>query len=184
MKKFDRIVKEMFEFQKTPLLHYVIARDWKSVKRKLRRNFYLYIRNPVRNFYWAIRHRTINRYHVVKPPLKPVYYDTDHLIEASVFYLFRRFIEIERGGLSAVEKSIEYNRTEFQSTSPDMDDWQRCSHLEQSKELEDMRQIYVYLTQERDKIEEQDPYGLKGIAHDRDTEMLCRIIKLRCAMWT
>ncbi len=137
--------------------------------------------------YWGFKHRFIKRhqYNVVRPPVPPGYYDTDYMLLEAVFHLFKQHVDREREGLAGLEGSIKYWREVYDKGPQHEDDYEYKYSLQEAQRYENMRQIYVYWTQDRAKlVEEWGEIDIENRLYNKDNEMLKRIIDLREGLWT
>lgn len=164
---FEKFKKELDVFDKTSFLTYVFRGDWRNVKRKIR------LTGRLRELKWYFLHRTIHRFHIVDTGLPPGYYDTDFLVLHSSFNLLKIFVEKERGGV----ESLDY----WQKTKASK---QGCTQKELTRlraDDKELKELYLWWTRERPK---RNGFELDEKHYNEDTDMLCRLMKIRHRLWT
>ncbi len=162
---------------------------WQELKKRVRtRSVWRRIKYFVyHDLYWGFRHRFIprNQYNVVRFPIPHGYYDIDYRLLHAVFELFKQHIELEREGLAGLEASIKYWREVYDKGPQGEEDYEFRYALPEAQRLENMRQIYVYWTQDRAKLEEEwGAIDIESRLYNKDNEMMKRIIDLREGLWT
>lgn len=138
-----------------------------------------------RPLYW-LRCHTYNRYHVVDCRnrfYKWGWSDVDYLMLYSAFALLQRFVEKE-DGLKSLECQGEAFRNEAKKWLDRMDKESMEIHVECLEEAErrdrtydEVRYLWHWWTKERFETNIDDD-------HERDTEMLVRLVKVRGSLWT
>lgn len=167
---------------------------WKKVWNGVRK----YLHRPVYQAWYWIRCHTYNRYHMVDCGHKnPTGYrwgwqDVDYLMLYSAFELLRRFVELENG-LEMLEHQGEgfIHLANAYTLPADADT--REAHLAEAKKrdatYEEVLQLYNWWTVLRPQEfrEAQDAGGSPNNANDfyeKDTDMLCRLMRVRAYLWT
>lgn len=153
-------------------------RSWKN--RPTLKKAYHFLYHKTRDLKWWILYRfhPKHRYHLIHTGLKPNYYDTDILMEATIIRLFLDYIEHE--------KPFEIFDTEDEIHA---EAWKRIKFLyEYFKKVNILNTLHERTENSvKRSINRGDFDALHLVARvrrDRYTNYLCEVVKLRGHYWT
>ena len=163
------------------------------------------IQRPYKDFRYWIRSHITRRWHIVDTHLKPAYYDKDALLLNACFALLVDYVELELPTCNGVHKrsreaGMEYLDWEINNTSGHQAEsasvqktlylwWKDIRPTRPEADAE-----YSALWDRRDSGEKipndvmmeaaQRGGAIETQYYDEDSDMLKKLIEIRCSLWT
>lgn len=167
--------------------------NWKKMlrtfKRRVRAAWRFFERNIFKTpFYW-LRTHIIDRYHMIDIRNKDYGYawgwiDSDSMLLLASFKILKDFVELEQPFLEHMEPnpfcSKEYcdSHNNFVDEINDLYLWWTATRRAEWKNVEKL------WDESRDVATRENAYDIEEKLHEKDTEQLIRLMKIRRSMWT